>query len=152
MNNYAIDDAAAAALWAIQNAQQEHIGLLYGQGGEVRATPTQTQSRRASTGGAFSIPRGSLLGLFHNHPSRMKRGKTATDGRDRMRTEFSPDDIEQARALGVPSYIAAGSKLRRYDPATGRTEDVLAEIPIDEIAAYFRAQLTKRLEAIGGVP
>lgn len=58
-------------------------------------------------------------------------------GSDADRATFSRDDVEQAKRLGVPSYIAAGSKLRRYDPATGRTEDVLAEIPIELIRDYF---------------
>lgn len=72
-----------------------------------------------------------------------------------------------ARKLGVPSFVSiaptkkrgkrapGAESLRAYYPGQtkdDRGEPVLAEIPIDEIAAYFRAQLTKRLEALGGVP
>ena len=139
----ALDDAAAAALWALRNEPMEHIGLLYEQGG-IRATPTATTNRRSTTGGAFQIPKGSLRALFHNHPARKKRGGMASESRDRTRTDFSEDDIAQARRLGVPSYIAAGPKLRRYDPATGRTEDVLAEIPIDVIVRDLMVRLLNR--------
>src|SRR5690606_39397832 len=104
----ALDEAAIAALWALADAPVEHIGLLYEQDGRILATPTQTRGHNATTGGAFQIPKGSLRALFHNHPARKKRGGMASESRDRMRTEFSPDDIEQAMALGVPSYIAAG--------------------------------------------
>src|SRR5690606_40254933 len=72
--------------------------------------------------------------------ARKKRGGMASESRDRMRAEFSTDDILQAQQLGVPSYIAAGNKLRRYDPATGRTEDVLATIPIEEILRLLAAR------------
>src|SRR5690606_13047434 len=102
-----------------------------------------SQHNESKTRGAFAIPTGSLRAIFHNHPPR-RSGRGDLSGSDRQRSEFSLDDIRQAQKLGVPSYIAAGNKLRRYDPATGRVEDVLAEIPIDEITAYFRAQLTKR--------
>ena len=147
----ALDDAAARALFALAFEPVEHIGLLYEQDGQILATPTRSMRNESETRGAFTIPTGSLRAIFHNHPpKRLKRDNLSRS--DRRRSEFSPDDIRQAQKLGVPSYIAAGNKLRRYDPATGRMEDVLAEIPIDEITAYFRAQLTKRLEALGGVP
>src|SRR5690606_1269995 len=110
--------------------------------------------RKDSARGSFSIPAGSLLGIFHNHPL------SGREARDRNRRRFSPTDVKQAQRLGVPSYIIAGNQLFRYDPRpvapdaleNVRGEPVLAMIPIDEIAAYFRAQLTKRLEALGGVP
>ena len=134
----ALDDAAARALFTLAYAPVEHIGLLYEQDGQILATPTQTLDHYATTGGRFEIPKGSLRAIFHNHPARKKRrGEMASESRDRMRAEFSPDDILQAQRLGVPSYIAAGPKLRRYDPSTGRVEDVLAEIPVEMIRDYF---------------
>src|SRR5690606_26692134 len=68
MMPFVLDDAAAAALWAIQNAPREHIGLLYEQDGTIRATPTQTRNNAGRTKGSFEIPAGSLRGIFHNHP------------------------------------------------------------------------------------
>lgn len=146
-NKYALDDAAARALWALRNAPLEHIGLLYEQEG-VQATPTQTQHNAGRTKGSFAIPPGSLRGLFHNHPERQTRRESMGQS-DIERAKFSTDDKKQARQLGVPSYIAAGHKLRRYDPTTGKVEDVLAEIPVDVIAAYFRSRL---LGGDSGVP
>ena len=134
-NKYALDDAAARALWALRNEPLEHIGLLYEQEG-VQATPTRTQHNAGRTKGSFAIPPGSLRGLFHNHPERQTRRESMGQS-DIERAKFSAADKKQARQLGVPSYIAAGPKLRRYDPATGRTEDVLAEIPVELIRDYF---------------
>ena len=115
--------------------------MLYDGGDALRATPSHTRRDAARAGGTFSIPAGSLRGLFHNHPSRTrKRGAMGDARRDSDRASFSRDDIEQAQKLGVPSYIAAGPKLRRYDPATGRIEDVLAEIPIDVILDDLRTK------------
>src|SRR5690554_4108203 len=137
MDGYALDNAAAAALWAIQNAPREHIGLLYEQDGTIHATPTQTRNNAGRTKGSFEIPAGSLRGIFHNHPPLKQQRRGSMLDVDVERTSFSPDDLKQAKRLGVPSYIAVGNKLRRYDPATGRTEDVLAEIPIDVIRALY---------------
>ena len=141
-NLHQLDDAAARALWALADAPVEHIGLLYEQDGRILATPAQTRGRYATTGGTFQIPAGSLRGIFHNHPARRsERGDLDAGRRDRQRTKFSPDDYRQAKRLGVPSYIAAGPKLlRRYDPATGRTEDVLAMIPIEELLRLHAAR------------
>lgn len=144
-DRHQLDDAAARALWALRHAPIEHIGLLYEQDGRILATPTQTRDHYATTGGTFQIPAGSLRGIFHNHPARRSgRGDLDASRRDRQRTKFSPDDYRQAKRLGVPSYIAAGNKLRRYDPATGRTEDVLAEIPIDVIVRDLMVRLLNR--------
>ena len=144
-DRHTLDDAAAAALWRLRREPLEHIGLLYEQDGSIRATPTASRNRPDKTRGHFSIPAGSLRGIYHNHPS--------TGARKFDLDRFSKDDITQAKRLGVPSYITTpAGALFRYDPATGTAAPVLAMIPIDEIAAYFRAQLTKRLEALGGVP
>lgn len=139
LDKHNLDDAAARALWALQNAAIEHIGLLYEQG-EIMATDA-APSGETQAKGTFAIPAGSLRGIYHNHP--------AMRGRDIERAKFSAADKKQARQLGVPSYIAAGHKLRRYDPTTGKAEDVLAEIPVDVISAYFRSRL---LGGDSGVP
>src|SRR5690606_23196294 len=55
--------------------------------------------------------------------------------------EFSPDDIRQAKHLGVPSYISTpAGRLFRYDPATGTTAPVLAMIPIEETLRLHAAR------------
>lgn len=133
---YALDDAAAAALWPIMAAPVEHIGLLYAHGDGIRTTETVSQDNAGKTRGKFAVPAGTLRGMFHNHPPRGRRRETLSD-KDKDRIKFSQQDIRQAQRLGVPSYIAAGHKIRRYDPATGRTEDVLAEIPVELIRDYF---------------
>jgi len=136
----ALDDAAARALFALAFEPVEHIGLLYEQDGQILATPTRSMRNESETRGAFSIPTGSLRAIFHNHPSKKSR-RGNLSGSDRHRSEFSFDDIRQAQKLGVPSYIAAGPKLRRYDPATGQIEDVLAEIPVELIRDYIHRRL-----------
>lgn len=132
----ALDDAAARALFALAFEPVEHIGLLYEQDGQILATSTRSLRNESETRGAFSIPAGSLRAIFHNHPPK-RSGRGDLSRSDRRRSEFSLDDIRQAQKLGVPSYIAAGPKLRRFDPATGRVEDVLAEIPVELIRDYF---------------
>lgn len=135
----ALDDAAAAALWWVgenKNPAVEHIGLLYAGPQGVARTDTQTSRSREQTGGAFSIPAGSLRGLFHNHP--INGQTTAKVSRP------SADDVKQAKALGVPSYISVGQNIFRYDPATGETEPVLAQIPIDEIRKLYLVEALKK--------
>lgn len=139
-DRYQLDDAAARALWALAYAPAEHIGLLYEQDGTIHATPTRTRNNAGHAKGSFEIPAGSLRGIFHNHPPPKQRRRGSMLDVDVERASFSPDDIKQAKRLGVPSYIAAGNKLRRYDPATGRTEDVLATIPIEEILRLLAAR------------
>lgn len=135
-----LDDAAARALFTLASEPVEHIGLLYEQDGQILATPTHSQRHDSRTRGAFAIPEGSLRAIFHNHPPK-KLGRGDLSRGDRRRNEFSLDDIRQAQKLGVPSYIAAGPKLRRYDPATGQIEDVLAEIPVELIRDYIHRRL-----------
>ena len=143
MDNHLLDDIAAQALWPLRGERIEHIGLLYDDGGTIRATDTAA-GRRASARGTFGIPAGSLVGIFHNHPLSGRAKK------DAQRRQFSPDDVQNAERLGVPSYIIAGGMLRRYDPGTPHAglaysnvpgKDVLAEIPIDVIRAELMARL-----------
>lgn len=139
--SHGLDDAAAAALFnlsRLQDPTREHIGLLYGD--DYRRTPTQTREARRSTGGAFKIPPGGLRALFHNHPESSQKGARP----DTDRSRFSYDDIAQAKKLGVPSYISAGEQVFRYDPSTRKTEEVLAQIPLEEIRRLYLAEGLKR--------
>jgi hypothetical protein len=132
----ALDDAAAAALFAIQDAKVENIGALYRDGAGVARTPTRSSGGDTSVRGTLKIPAGSLLALFHNHPPL---------GRDDFeRGRFSRDDLQQAQMLRVPSYISAGDRIRRYDPSSGKTEDVLAAFPWDEFKTYLMQKLLQR--------
>lgn len=138
-----LDDAAAAALWLLRNATREEIGLLYESQQGIERTPTQDSGDTRRAGGRFAIPPGSLRGIFHNHPPR-ELGRGARGAEDPEREQFSGDDTRQARELGVPSYISAGDKVLRYDPSTRKTEEVLAEFPMDEFRAYLMRTLLDR--------
>lgn len=138
-----LDDAAAAALWTLRNARAEELGLLYDEGQGIARTKTISRGDTRRTGGTFKVPPGSLRALFHNHPPREPH-KGAGGKRDVEQEQFSPDDMLQARKLGVPSYISVGDRLRRYDAATNQTTDVLAQFPIDEWRAHLMRTLLGR--------
>lgn len=135
-----LDDAAAAALWALRGADKERLGLLYEQDGGIKRTPTQSQDRSNAARGAFEIPTGSLRALFHNHP--LPENPRARQNASR----FSRDDIAQATRLRVPSYISVGDDVRRYDPGamSDRGEAVLAQFPIEEWRAHLMRTLLDR--------
>jgi hypothetical protein len=128
------DDAAAAALFRLSKAPVEHMGLLYQTGDRFDHTPTQSRNRQGEVKGRFNLPTGSLRALFHNHP-------TAGDAPNSPTTrQFSATDRAEAKRLGVPSYISAGDTLRRYDPITGQSTEVLAQYPIEEMKRQLLAR------------
>jgi hypothetical protein len=133
-----IDDEAAAALYSIRNAPLEHMGLLYQHGGNLNRTATQSRNKRGQVKGAFSIPAGSLQSLFHNHP----RGADMKNSPATMK--FSDVDVAEAERLNVPSYIASGERMRRYDPATNQSSDVLAQFPWEEAKRKMMIEILSR--------
>ena len=138
----ALDDAAQAALWPIRHAPREHIGALYAMDGRIASTPTVTANDAKSVGGTLKVPRGTLRALYHDHPiGEAMKGDLRRDI-EGERQKFSRDDIAQARGLGVPSYISAGERIFRYDPS-GRTEEVLAQLPLDPIKQLYIKGLMK---------
>lgn len=124
-----LDDAAAAALFSLTRKPREHVGVLYQGEDGIERTPAVTQHEYGKASGRFQIPAGSLQGLFHNHPRSSFHAE-----------DFSATDKQQATKLGVPSYISAGDRIRRFDPITNTTEDVLAEFPIEEWKAYIASK------------
>lgn len=144
--SWELDDAAARALWPLRSATTESLGVLYRLPDGSIAFTEPVVGGKDSAKGSFSIPAGSLLGIFHNHPLSGHKAK------DRNRRRFSPADVKQAQRLGVPSYIIAGDQLFRYDPrpvvlddfSTVRGEPVLAEIPIDVIVRDLMVRLLNR--------
>jgi hypothetical protein len=137
-----VDDAAAAALFLLARTKPaafEHLGLLYEQEGEIRRTDTRSSNDRGAVRGRFSVPSGSLRGIFHNHPVGSYEGS-----RSSVRERFSADDVAQAQALGVPSYISVDDRIRRYDPSSGQASEVLAQFPMEEFRAYLMRKVLGR--------
>lgn len=64
--------------------------------------------------------------------------------RRRNRTQAELDDAAAAALYRVSNISTPAGRLFRYDPATGRTEDVLAEIPIDVIVRDLMVRLLNR--------
>lgn len=145
-----IEDAAAAALARINSQPgstgREYIALIYEDPdtGEFLFSDPQTQAGargRSEAKGRFKIPKGSLRALIHNHP-------VGDDDSGLL----SEQDVMMARQLGVPSFIGVGDTLLRFTGKTrigrsrdrvGLTEEVLAQIPIQEIV--------RRREALTGL-
>lgn len=141
-----LDNAAAAALFMLgltEDPKLEHLGALYASGDTVQRTPTITSSRNSGVQGKLAVPAGSLMALFHNHP-------TVPSDIHRLQAEgggeqFSKDDMLRAKTLKVPSYISTPSgALRMYDPASGDTTNVVAEFPWDEFKGYLMRKLLDR--------
>lgn len=129
----ALDDAAAAALYQLANAPIEHMGALYG--ADLKRSNLISMNDASRVRGTLQVPRAEMRALFHNHPPRK---------RDRDREYFSEDDKGIARRMNLPSYISAGDRVRRFDPTTGKTSDVLAQFPIEEWKKQLMIDVLKR--------
>jgi hypothetical protein len=137
---HTLDDAAAAALFMLELTKpqdRENLGALYSTDAGYGRSNIIESGQDSHVRGTLSLPHGSpLAALFHNHP--------AISGDEAHRAQFSPDDKAQAQRLKVPSYISAGDRIERFDPSTGKTEDVLAEFPIEEFKTFLMQRLLNR--------
>lgn len=146
-----LDDAAAAAMYMVARQPrvqgQEYMTLLVqGEDGKIRREAFQTSGDPDHSSWA-GRPSGKIVGVVHNHPANKVGDKYAG-------TNFSLQDMDTARSLGVPSYVAAmepsktsspKSQERKYRPdgpnAKAKTavpgEQFLAQIPIDEMLEYM---------------
>lgn len=140
---YQLDDHAASALYRLARERSpavEHIGGLLRSGETTNFVSTSEGSK---TGGTLKFPRGALAGLFHNHPPR-ERSARDSKFKEAELGKFSMTDVMQAKGAGVPSYISAGDQVFRYDPATGRTEEVLHQLPLDPIRKLYIERLMSK--------
>lgn len=121
-----LDDAAVAALYRLTHEPKEHMGALYLDGDRIAFTPTVSSVSRDNVRGKISVPKGTLRGLYHNHPVIRTRRQMTDVGAGEL---FSDDDKKQARALNVPSYLITPSgKIMKFDPVT----DTVTEVPVPE--------------------
>lgn len=116
--------AAIAALRAITGHHDEHGGgILYNPKTKqyVYTAPVGIDDD-AHFSAAIQYPDPwQLAGLYHTHPSSGSYGESAVPPGD---TEmFSPNDVDVAKQLKVPSYILSyfDNKIRSYDPKIGQT-------------------------------
>lgn len=105
------DQAAMAALRSIQEKHVETGGavLFNPQAGHYAYTQPVGKNDTGHFSAAVQVPPGwQMAALFHTHPVGARS------------TEFSPDDIDMARQLKVPSYILPlyDGKVRSFDPAS----------------------------------
>ena len=137
-----LDDSAAAALMLLELTKpknRENLGALFTNGAddELQRSNVIESGQDTHVRGTLAIPKGSALeALYHNHP--LIKGDAA------HWAEFSDDDKAQARRLGIPSYISAGDAIRKFDPRTNKTADVLAEFPWNKYKGYLMEKLLKR--------
>jgi hypothetical protein len=148
-----LDDAAAAALMRLSVqprwADQEYMGLLIkGEDGKYYRTNFQTQGSRHSSEWT-GYPGGQVAGVVHNHPASRSGNKYPS-------THFSPEDINTARSMNVPSYVTTPQHLSipaqvRHTPdrKTNATqpiagEEFLAEFPWEEFKQHMMRQILER--------
>ncbi len=111
-----VDDAAHAALLKAMplSGSHEYGGAVMESEGVFYFTEPVTNGRTGEI--AFAVQRPSthrIVGIYHTHPDESEHT-----------LKFSPNDVRQAKALAVRSYIGVmrDRSIRVYDPATMRVE------------------------------
>lgn len=153
-----VDDAAAAALMALEFQPrvdgQEYMGLLVKdpETGLTYRTNFQTKGSRDSSEWT-GYPDGKVVGVAHNHPA-------PRTGQNYPGTHLSVQDLNTARQMGVPSYVAAVAELKggrrapasqvKYTPNTKTKatapragEELLAQFPIEEFLQFIAAKRSR---------
>ncbi len=151
--NYStMDDAAAAALFRLLSSRlpgTEELGAVIPQGAGYGFTQPMNTARQTGSHSRATVP-ANLVALYHNHPPR-SRDYDPNVTQDRSQNKFSPNDVDVANRLDVPSYIAVDkgnpitAELLKYLPGSAQSggvngvkgEPVLAELPIRAILAYM---------------
>jgi len=117
----AYDSLADAIYYAAQQTAEmgaagaEYMAGVYrGEDGRYAFLPPIGGDSDRKVKGKIRYPKGAaLMALVHNHPE-----VRAAKERDRNAHEFSLDDIDQARQLGIPSFITFGPDMRilQFEP------------------------------------
>lgn len=109
-------DAAAAAQAAVQKQKDssafEFVSVIFEDPdtGKFSFT-TPKKGKKGEFRISVNIPKGSLRGIFHNHPP------TNNELDEDLQRFFSPDDMSIASQLNVPSFISVGNELLKWDPS-----------------------------------
>jgi hypothetical protein len=102
-----LDDAIFAAAEKVRQVtgdKSEAITAIYELAGKFHIAEPAGSGRHSKADGKLMLPKGStLLALMHNHPV----DNHGLEGQD----VFSPADMQQAKALGVPSFITYGQAM-----------------------------------------
>lgn len=71
--------------------------------------------------------------IIHNHPIDRDADKGSRQIPQGLVRKFSMDDTAQATELGRNSYVSADDRVYKYNPKTKDAEEVLGEVPIEEL-------------------
>lgn len=112
-----LDSAASAFKKQIDPANHtEQSGVFYGTpDGKYQSSIPVSQKEHDRFALRAQIAKGSSLGaIFHNHP-----------GDDERAQVFSPEDIQTATQLKVPSYVMfQDGSIRKFVPGTTKTRNM----------------------------
>lgn len=130
------DSLEDAIFYAVQATRElganktEYVTLVYQTpDGKYHYAAPKGGEKRSSAKAKLSYPKGAkIVALVHNHPG-------ADDGRELYgQDKFSPADIQQAKALNVPSYMSYGKDMaiRSYTPGKDSAR-LLQGVPFNHI-------------------
>jgi proteasome lid subunit RPN8/RPN11 len=134
----ALEDAAVAALRsaAAQSEKFEYAGALVRSDAGFFFTEAVTARDEANIRYAIRVPQGfALAGIYHTHPS--------GDGSE----VFSPTDVQQAKSLGLPSFIGVmdDDSVREFEPGMTVWRAPVGSVTDRDGVAYGRVILRRGL-------
>lgn len=121
-----LDEAANAAFGRLPPGSVEQAGVLYkntaGKFGYSIPTSQKDESFKLR---AVNTPEQTLAGIFHTHP-----------GTDSLGQVFSPNDIQIAQQLTMPSYVQfmKDGSIRSFTPGKTRTSDMMVSGTRERVA------------------